>query len=84
VPDDDAFVLDQDFLDDQSHDPLSLLIVEGIGRATQLGEECRESLGKTQIDGAVIDLIEDRLQCGLHGVFALPQFRHSSPQLIER
>ena len=36
--------------------------VEGAGRATQLGEECREGLRETQIDGAVIDLIEDRLQ----------------------
>jgi hypothetical protein len=84
VTNNDAFVLDQDLLDDQAHNPLSLLHVEGAGGATQLGEECREGLRKTQIDGAVVDLIEDRLQFRLQGVFALPQFRHASPQLIER
>ena len=81
---DNAFVLDQDLLDDQAHDPLSLLNVEGVSRTTQLGEECGKGLRETQIDGAVIDLIEDRLPFRLLGVFALPQFRHASPQLIER
>jgi len=59
--------------------------VEGVGRTTRLGEEYRECLRATQVDGAVIDLIEDRLQFRPLGVVvALPQFRHASPQLIER
>ena len=81
---DNAFVLDQDLLDDQAHDPLPLLNVEGVGGATQLGEKCREGLSKTQIDGAIVDLIEESLQFRLQGVLALPQFRHTSPQLVER
>jgi hypothetical protein len=84
VTNNNAFVLDQDLLDDQTYDPLSLLHVEGAGGAAQLGEECRKGLCETQIDGAVVDLIEDRLQFRLLGVFASPQFRHASPQLIER
>ena len=60
-----AFVLDQDLLDNQAHDPLSLLNVEGVCGATQLGEECREGLSETQIDGAIVYLIEDRPQFGL-------------------
>jgi hypothetical protein len=84
VANDYAFVLDQDLFDNQAQDPLPLLNVEGAGRATQLGEECREGLRETQVDSAVIDLIEDRLQFRLQGVFALPQFRHASPQFVER
>ena len=59
---DNAFVLDQDLLDNQAHDPLPFLNVEGVGSATQLGEECGEGLSETQIDGAIVDLMEDRLQ----------------------
>ncbi len=81
---DDAFVLDQDLLDNQADDPLPLLNVEGVSGATQPAEECREGFGEAQIDGSVIDLIEDRQQFRLQGVFALPQFRHASPQLVER
>jgi hypothetical protein len=84
VPNGNAVVLDQDFLDDQADDPLSLRNVEGASRATQLGEECRERLRETQIDSAIVDLIKDPLQFRLQRVFALPQFRHSAPQFIER
>jgi hypothetical protein len=72
VANDNAFVLDQDLLDNQAHDPLSFQNVESSGGATQLGEERRERLCKTKIDGVVIDLIADRLQFRLQGVFALP------------
>jgi hypothetical protein len=34
VANDNAFVLDQDLLDDQPHDPLPLLNVEGVGGTT--------------------------------------------------
>ena len=64
VANDNAFVPDQDLLDNQADNPLPLLNVEGVGRATQLGEECREGLSETQIDSAIVDLIEDRLQFG--------------------
>ena len=84
VANDNAFVLNQDLLDNQADDPLPLLNVKGVGGATQLREECREGLGETQIDGAIVDLIEDRLQFRLQGVLALPQFRHASSQLVER
>ena len=80
----DVQLANQDLLDNQADDPLPLLNVEGVGGATQLGEECREGLSETQIDGAIVDLIEDRLQFRLQGVLALPQFRHASPQLVER
>jgi hypothetical protein len=65
VANDNAFVLDQDLLDDQPHDPLPLLNVEGIGGTTQFGEECREGLSETQINGAIVDLIEDGLKFSL-------------------
>jgi hypothetical protein len=84
VANDDAFVLNQDLLDNQADDALPLLNVEGVGGATQLGEECREGLSETQIDGVIVYLIEDRLQFRLQGVLALPQFRHASPQFVER
>jgi len=62
VANDDAVVLDQDLFDNQAHDPLPLPNVEGVGGATQLGEECREGLSETQINGAIVDLIEDSLK----------------------
>ncbi len=64
----DAFVLDQDLLDNQADDPLPLLNVEGVSGATQPAEECREGFGEAQIDGSVIDLIKDRQQFRLQGV----------------
>jgi len=62
VANDNAFVLDQDLFNNQADDPLPLLNVESVGGGTQLGEERREGLSETQIDGAIVDLIEDRLQ----------------------
>jgi len=72
VANDNAFVLNQDLLDNQADDPLPLLNVEGVGGASQPVEECRQGFGETQIDGAVIYLIENRPQFRLQGVFALP------------
>jgi hypothetical protein len=83
VSDGNAVSLDQDLPDDQAHDPLSLLNVEGVGGATQLGEECREGLSEAQIDGTLIDLINDRLQFRLQGALTLPQFRHALAQFIK-
>lgn len=68
---------------DESEDGGSVL-VEGVGGTTQLGEECREGLSETQIDGAIVDLIEDRLQLHPQSVLASPRFRHASSQLVER
>jgi retron-type reverse transcriptase len=46
MPDDDRVVADEDVLDDEAHDPLSLNDVKRIGGAAQTTEERRERLGK--------------------------------------
>ena len=68
MPDDDGVLVDQDLLDDQADDPLTFLDVEGISGGPQPGQEAREGLCEAQIGGAVVCLIEDRLQLGLQSL----------------
>ena len=71
MPYDDVFLADQHLLNEEADNALPLLDVEGIGRGAQAAQEAGEGLCEAQIDGAVIYLIEDRLQLRLQSAFAL-------------
>ena len=81
VPDDDAVVADQDFLDQQSNHALTLDYVESFGRRAQTGEKRSQCFGETQIGGAVGRLLCDRLELGAGRVLAPTQLGHA---LVER
>jgi hypothetical protein len=61
VPDDDAVVADQDFLDQQSNYALTLDDVESFCRRAQTGEKRGQCFGETQIGGTVGRLLCNRL-----------------------
>ena len=84
MPDDDGVVADQDLLDNETHDPLALLDIEGLGGGAQPGEEAGQGFREAEIDGAVVHLIQDCLQLRLRGVLALAQVRHSPAEFVER
>ena len=72
MPDDDAVLTDEDFLDYEPYDSLSLYDIERVGGAAQPSEKRGECFCKTQEIGAIVGLIGDRLQFGTQGLFALP------------
>ena len=84
MPDDDAVVADQDFLDQQSNHALTLDYVESFGRRAQTSEKRGQRFGETQIGGTVGRLLRDRLQLGAGRVLAPTQLGHAVAQLIER
>lgn len=57
MSDNDAFVTDQDLLDEQSYDALPLDDIESFGRRAQTREKCGQRFGKTQIGSAVVRLV---------------------------
>src|SRR5215471_9335946 len=71
VADNDSIVADKDLLDDQTHDPLALDHVERISAVAQSSQERRGRLCQVQELSAVTSLINDRLQLGAQGLFAL-------------
>jgi RNA-directed DNA polymerase len=71
VADNDIIVAYQNLLDDQTHDPLALDHVERIGVVAQTSQERRSRLCQVQELGAIAGLINDRLQLGAQGSFAL-------------
>src|ERR1700738_611278 len=70
MPDDDFVVADQDLLDQQSDDALTLDYVESFGGRAQTGEKRGQRFSETQIGGAVGRLVCDRLQLGAGRVLA--------------
>jgi hypothetical protein len=62
---------DQDFLDDEAHDPLAFGDTQRISGIAQASEEGCQSLGETQECGPVCDLIGDGLKLGADCTFAL-------------
>src|ERR1700730_10365932 len=84
MPDDDFVVADQDLLDQQSDDALTLDYVESFGRRAQAGEKRGQRFSETQIGGAVGRMVCDRLQLGAGRVLAPTQLGHTVAQLIER
>jgi|SRR6516164_1174363 len=63
MSDDDFVVADEDFLDEQSYDALTLDDIKGVGRAQTL-EKCGQCFGDTRISNAVGRLVCNRLQLG--------------------
>jgi len=70
MSDDDTVVTDQDLLDEQSYDALTLNDIESSGRRAQTREKCGQRFGETQISSAVSRLVCNRLQLGTDCVFA--------------
>ena len=62
MSDDDTVVTDQDLLDEQSYDALTLNDIESFGRRAQTREKCGQRFGETQISSAVGRLVCNRLQ----------------------
>src|SRR5215469_113774 len=71
VADNDIIVAYKNLLDDQTHDPLALDYVERISAGAQSSQERRGGLCQVQELSAVTGLINDRLQLGAQGLFAL-------------
>jgi hypothetical protein len=72
VPYHDVVVADEDLLDDEPYDALSLSHIERIGGNAQPREKRGECFCKTQEIGAIIGLICNRLRFGAQCLFALP------------
>src|SRR6202035_4111313 len=77
MPDDDFVVADQDLLDQQSDDALTLDYVESFGGRAQTGEKRGQRFSETQIGGAVRRLVCDRSQLGAGRVLAPTQLGHA-------
>ena len=84
MSDDDTVGTDQDLLDEQSYDALTLNDIESFGRRAQTREKCGQRFGETQISSAVSRLVCNRLQLGTDCVFAPAQIGHAMAQLVER
>ena len=84
MSDDDTVGTDQDLLDEQSYDALTLNDIESFGRRAQTREKCGQRFGETQISSAVGRLVCNRLQLGTDCVFAPAQIGHAMAQLVER
>ena len=59
VADDDGVVGHQHFLDQQAHDALALVDVEGLGAGAQTAEERRQRLRQAQGGGTLGGLLGD-------------------------
>src|SRR6516225_5750174 len=77
MSDDDTVVTDQDLLDEQSYDALTLNDIESFGRRAQTREKCGQRFGETQISSAVGRLVCNRLQLGTDCVFAPAQIGYA-------
>ena len=84
VPDEDGVITDQNLLDDEAHDALTLEGVECISSAAQPRQERGERLCQSHEHGAITGLIGDRLQFGAQRFLTIAQRRHALAQLLER
>ena len=75
MTDHDLIIADQDVFDQQSHNLLASMNVDGLRRRAELAEKRSEGFGETKRGGAVIRLIGDRLQLTADGVLTLAQRR---------
>ena len=70
VADHDRVVTDEDLLDHEAHNPLSLLDVQGVSRDAHPGKKRGQRLGQAQLCGAVAGLLDERvhLRVVVHGL----------------
>lgn len=74
---------DDDLLDQEFHDPLTIADVKGFSGGAQARQKRRQGLGKAQVRGAIRRLGIQCLKLGVNRLFALSQCRHACTQFIE-
>ena len=79
-----SVVSDQDFFDDETHDPLTFGNAQRIGGTAQTGEEGCQGLGKAKECSPVRGLIGDGLKLRADRTFALAEHGHALAQLLNR
>jgi hypothetical protein len=83
VADHNRVIADEDLLDEQAHEALSLDEVQRVRRHPQPSEKRRERFREARIRRPLSCLIGNRLQLGAQRLLALAQRRHPLAQLLE-
>ena len=84
MTDGDGVVSDQDFFDNEAHDSLTFRDAKRFSSAVQAGKKCDERFGQTQKCGPIVALVDQGLQFRTESLFALAQYRHAFPQMLDR
>ena len=77
MPNGDAVVTDDDFLDEQSDDALAFHHVQGLGLVVQTLKELAQRVSKPQVGGLIGKLGTQRFEFGLQPGLTLAQLGHA-------
>jgi len=83
MPDRNAVVADDDFLDEQSHDALAFQHAQPLGLGAQALEEFTQRVSESHVGGLVGQLGTQRVELRLQPRLALAQLGHAPAQLVQ-
>jgi len=84
MADNDAFVIDENILDEKAHDLVAPGGVKDVRSFLKPGKERRHRFREPQIGGFFGFLARERKQLSLSRALPAAQFRHPAPQFVQR